>query len=90
VKDAGVGRLPHMAKPPSSPSSRKETHSPDDDANPVWFKPVMFGLMLLGLAWILAYYIIGTGWPIPTIGPWNIAVGFGIMFAGFLMTTRWR
>lgn len=56
----------------------------------MWFKPVMFGLMLLGLAWILAYYIIGTGWPIPQIGPWNIAVGFGIMFAGFLMTTRWR
>jgi hypothetical protein len=50
----------------------------------------MFGLMLLGLVWILTYYIVGTGWPIPQIGPWNIAVGFGIMFAGFLMTTRWR
>jgi hypothetical protein len=78
-----------MAKPPSSPSL-SESRSPGDDANPVWFKPVMFGLMLLGLVWILAYYIIGTGWPIPQIGPWNIAVGFGIMFAGFLMTTRWR
>ncbi len=85
----GVGRLPDMAKPPSSPS-RSESSSPGDDENPVWFKPVMFGLMLLGLVWILAYYIIGTGWPVPQIGPWNIAVGFGIMFAGFLMTTRWR
>jgi len=89
VADTGVGRLPDMAKPPSSPSL-SESRSPGDDANPVWFKPVMFGLMLLGLVWILAYYIIGTGWPIPQIGPWNIAVGFGIMFAGFLMTTRWR
>ena len=62
----------------------------DDDKNPVWFKPVMFGLMLVGLIWILIYYIAGTGWPIPAIGPWNIAVGFGVMFAGFLMTTRWR
>jgi len=62
----------------------------DDDKNPVWFKPVMFGLMLVGLVWILVYYIAGTGWPIPAIGPWNIAVGFGVMFAGFLMTTRWR
>lgn len=83
----GVGRLPGMAK---TPASDKEIRSSDDDVNPVWFKPVMFGLMLLGLVWILAYYIIGTGWPIPQIGPWNIAVGFGIMFAGFLMTTRWR
>ena len=90
MKDPGVGRLPCMAKPPSSPSLRNDAKSPDDETNPVWFKPIMFGLMLLGLVWILAYYIIGTGWPIPQIGPWNIAVGFGIMFAGFLMTTRWR
>ena len=66
------------------------TVSDDDNKNPVWFKPIMFGLMLIGLIWILVYYIAGTGWPIPSIGPWNIAVGFGIMFAGFLMTTRWR
>jgi hypothetical protein len=90
AKGARVGRLPDMAKPPSSSSSRTTARQPDDDANPVWFKPVMFGLMLVGLVWILAYYIIGTGWPIPQIGPWNIAVGFGIMFTGFLMTTRWR
>jgi hypothetical protein len=50
----------------------------------------MFGLMLLGLAWILTYYISGIGWPVPTLGAWNIAVGFGIMFVGFLMTTRWK
>ena len=62
----------------------------DDDKNPVWFKPIMFGLMLVGLVWILVYYISGTVWPVPQLGPWNIAVGFGIMFAGFLMTTRWR
>ncbi len=85
-----VGRLPCMAKPPSPASANSDARRPDDDVNPVWFKPVMFGLMILGLVWILAYYIIGTGWPIPQIGPWNIAVGFGIMFAGFLMTTRWR
>jgi hypothetical protein len=78
-----------MAKPPAS-ASGNVTRTPEPGENPVWFKPVMFGLMLLGLVWILTYYIVGTGWPIPQIGPWNIAVGFGIMFAGFLMTTRWR
>jgi len=62
----------------------------NDDKNPVWFKPIMFGLMILGLVWILTYYISGTGWPVPALGPWNIAVGFGVMFAGFLMTTRWK
>jgi hypothetical protein len=78
-----------MAKPPAS-ASGNVSRPPEQGENPVWFKPVMFGLMLVGLVWILTYYIVGTGWPIPQIGPWNIAVGFGIMFAGFLMTTRWR
>jgi hypothetical protein len=31
-----------------------------------------------------------TRFPIADIGNFNILVGFGIMFVGFLMTTRWR
>lgn len=51
----------------------------------------MFGLMLLGLAWIIVYYISGSaGLPIPALGAWNILVGFGIAMVGFLMTTQWR
>jgi hypothetical protein len=61
-----------------------------DAPNPVWFKPVMFGFMLVGLIWIITYYVSASALPIATIGPWNIMVGFGIMFIGFLMTTRWR
>ncbi len=58
--------------------------------NPVWFKPVMFGFMLLGLAWMLVYYISQSQLPVPSLGNWNIAIGIGIMMVGFLMTTRWR
>mgnify|MGYP000007447494 CR=1 FL=1 len=28
-----------------------------DAPNPVWFKPVMFGFMLIGLVWIIVFYI---------------------------------
>ncbi|UJP09516.1 cell division protein CrgA [Microbacterium sp. KUDC0406] len=62
----------------------------DDAPNAVWFKPVMVGFMLLGLAWILVYYISGQAWPIPGLGAWNLAIGLGIALIGFLMTTRWR
>ena len=58
--------------------------------NPVWFKPVMFGFMLLGLAWIIVYYVSGQQYPIASLQTWNLAIGFGIAFIGFLMTTRWR
>lgn len=66
-----------------------QTHR-DTAPNPVWFKPIMVGLMLLGLVWILVFYLSGMVYPIPGIGPWNLVVGFGIAFVGFLMTTRWR
>jgi hypothetical protein len=62
----------------------------EDAPNPVWFKPVMFGFMLVGLLWIIVFYVSQTSWPIPQLGTWNILIGFGIMFIGFLMTTRWR
>ena len=58
--------------------------------NPVWFKPVMFGFMLVGLVWILTYYVSQARYPITDIGAMNIVIGFGLMFVGFLMTTRWR
>jgi len=58
--------------------------------NPVWFKPIMIGLMLIGLAWVLVFYLSGMQFPIPGIEAWNLVIGFGIAFVGFLMTTRWR
>lgn len=68
----------------------REKRSGEDAPNPIWFKPIMFGLMLIGLAWIIVYYISQSSLPIAGLGDGNILVGFGIMFLGFLMTTRWR
>jgi Cell division protein CrgA len=45
--------------------------------------------MLIGLVWIVVYYISGS-FPIVGLGSWNILIGFGIAFVGFLMTLRWR
>lgn len=80
---------------PESKSRKKQVESrtratAEPKPNPVWYKPVMFGLMVLGLLWILVYYISEARFPIPEISSWNILIGFGIAIAGFLMTTRWR
>ncbi|HET6270560.1 MAG TPA: cell division protein CrgA [Arthrobacter sp.] len=58
--------------------------------NPVWFKPVMFGLMIIGLLWIITFYISEGAFPVQEWASWNIVAGFGIAIVGFLMTTRWR
>ncbi|MGV8852548.1 MAG: cell division protein CrgA [Rhodoglobus sp.] len=72
-------------------SAENSPSRPAEDApNAVWFKPVMFGFMLIGLAWIIVFYVSNQQLPIASLGSWNILVGFGILFVGFLMTTRWR
>jgi hypothetical protein len=83
-----------MARPKSTPSSRSsdngETGGRENLPNPVWFKPVMFGFMLIGLAWIIVFYLTNSSLPIYELGAGNIAVGFGLIIIGFFMTTRWR
>ena len=69
-----------------SPEAQKNTAP-----NPRWFVPLMLGLMVVGLLWVVTYYISGVNqYPIPALGRWNLGVGFGLMLSGFLMTTRWR
>lgn len=62
----------------------------NDAPNPVWFKPIMFGFMLVGLAWTITYYVSSSQLPVAELGAANLLIGFGLMFVGFLMTTRWR
>lgn len=58
---------------------------------PTWYKAIMFGLLIVGLLWIMVFYLAPGGqWPIPGIGGWNIIVGFGLAMVGFIMMTRWR
>ncbi|UBH24960.1 cell division protein CrgA [Micrococcus porci] len=65
----------------------------DVDATPAplprWYKAVMFGLLILGLLWIVVYYLSQGLFPIPDAGGWNILIGFGIALVGFLMMSRW-
>lgn len=62
--------------------------------NPTWWAPVMVGLMVVGLLWIVVFYMgtdnIDNALPIPGIGYWNLGIGFGMIMAGFMMTTRWK
>lgn len=73
--------------------SREEAAAARKNApNPVWFKPLMFGFMLLGLIWIVLYYVTSAGMqlPVPALGQANIFVGFGLVLVGFLMTPWWK
>lgn len=95
-KDSGNSVTPATPKKSGTPARSTDPRpvvqkrGGDDAPNPVWFKPIMFGLMLIGLAWIIVFYVSGSTLPVQSLGDGNILVGFGILFVGFLMTTRWR
>jgi hypothetical protein len=79
---------------PEIPDSAKVSKK-SEGANPAWFLPVTLTLMILGLIWIMVYYIsqtvypLGSGTPI-NLGAGNIVIGFGLMMVGFGFLTRWK
>ncbi|RFU21049.1 cell division protein CrgA [Geodermatophilus marinus] len=59
--------------------------------SPRWYAPVMVALMVLGLLWIVVYYVAGDQIPVMvSLQAWNFAIGFGLMVAGLVMSMRWR
>jgi hypothetical protein len=58
--------------------------------SPTWYPIVMAALLLIGLAWIVTYYLAPNTPVITDLGGWNFAVGFGIMLLGLAMAVRWR
>lgn len=84
---------------PESKSRKKAPYTPPPSKkDPVklgpsrWVAPVMVACFVIGLAWIVAFYIAGNDIPVmKDIGNlWNVLIGFGFIGAGFIVATRWR
>ena len=53
----------------------------------------MLGCFLIGLLWIVVYYVIGTDATVPLItalAQYNLIVGIGFMAVGFVYATHWE
>lgn len=64
--------------------------TPQELESPSWLAPTMIANFLIGLIWIVTFYISQTQYPIPNIGAWNMVVGFAFIGVGFSLATRWR
>jgi len=65
-----------------------EPHGPLE--SPGWLAPVMVANFLIGLFWIVIFYVSQTTYPIPGIGAWNMIIGFSFIGVGFSLATKWR
>jgi hypothetical protein len=58
--------------------------------SPTWVAPLMLGLFLFGLIWIVIYYVSNGDYPIDAFDNYNLLVGFGFITGGFITSTQWR
>jgi Cell division protein CrgA len=56
-----------------------------------WVPPTFITVGLLGVAWLIVYYVAGPSIPFMSeLGNWNILIGMGGMAAAFLIATLWK
>lgn len=96
-----VGRTPvpesrRRKKDAYTPPPEAKSKAESDNRKPVriggsrWLAPVMVAMFIIGLAWIVIWYISPEN---PVMGPlagWNVAIGFVFIGIGFLLSTKWE
>jgi hypothetical protein len=55
-----------------------------------WVAPLMLAFFVVGLAWIVLFYVTQGSLPVDALGNWNIVVGFGFIAGGFVVSTQWK
>ncbi|MCS4535510.1 cell division protein CrgA [Corynebacterium sp. HS2168-gen11] len=85
-------KISHNPLPISSGNSANRTPVKiNSSGTPVWYKTIMFGLMLAGLLWLIVFYLAGPKIDyMVQLGAMNYGVGFGLFIVGLLMTMGWR
>lgn len=74
--------------PPTGKGERKVARI----GSPSWLAPTMIACFVIGLLYIVVFYIAGPDVPImrDLSALVNVAIGFAFIGAGFVLATRWR
>lgn len=84
--------------PESSSRNKKKTDKVKAEKTPkrprtssrVWVAPLMLACWLLGLAWLVVFYVAGQDIPVmDDLGNWNLLIGMGLIAVGFVVSTQW-
>lgn len=58
--------------------------------SPAWYGALVLGAMLVGVVWLVMYYVSGGTLPVSKFEAWNVLVGFVWIALGFALSTQWR
>lgn len=82
--------------PESRPRKKTDFTPPPTSRTPTrvgsgrWVAPIMVGCWILGLAWIVLFYLTPDLKYISDLGNWNLVVGMVLIAVGFVFATRWE
>ena len=58
--------------------------------SPRWLAPTMIGSLIVGLVWIVIFYVSQQDLPIRAFGPGNLVIGFAFLVGGVVLSTKWH
>lgn len=64
--------------------------TPQSKPSPRWVPGVALGLIAFGMVWLVTYYMTTGAYPVASLGPWNIAIGFSGIVVALGVFTQWR
>jgi cell division protein CrgA len=82
VRKKKVYTAPSDIRPQSTAAMRRPS--------PVWVPALAVTLIVLGIAWLVVFYLSSGTLPVASWGFWNLAVGFSGMISALIILSRWR
>lgn len=83
-------RTKKVYTPPAELRPQERTTVTKKRPSPTWVPITALTLIVVGIGWLVTYYLSGTLYPIGTWGYWNLAVGFGALVGSLIVLSRWR
>jgi len=86
---------------PKSRVRQKKIYTPPPDLAPrvtrvsrkpsgIWLPILAVSLVVLGIGWLVVFYLSQGVYPVLSWRYWNLAVGFGAMVSALGLLARWR
>lgn len=88
---------------PKSQVRKKKVYTPPADIRPVaataaaakkpssiWLPITAVSLIVVGIGWLVVFYLSSGSYPVMSWGYWNLAIGFGAMVSALALLSRWR
>ena len=86
---------------PKSRVRKKKVYTPPTDVRPAvgakkkkpssrWVPIVAVALIVIGIGYLVTYYMSEGKYPVEKIEYWNLAIGFGMLVSSLGVLTQWR